>query len=100
MLLSEAQVRWCVRHKHVILQVANVDRCQVRGSLTILLCIDRQNAVVLLVEHRVAALTVCFVLALVHIVDDQNVVANTESLCVKLLTANVTDADVDVLAIF
>ena len=88
-----------MRHKHVVLKVANVDWSQVRGSLTIFLCVDRQNAVILLVKHRVATLTVRFVLTLIHIVDDQNIITNTESLCVKLLTAHVTDADVDVLAI-
>ena len=44
------------------------------------------------------ALAIAFVLSLVHILNDQNIVLYLKGVSVKLLTANVADADVDVVA--
>ena len=58
---------------------------------------NRQNAIELLVEQCNRALAVAFVLPLIHILNDQDIVLDLKGLSVKFLTADISDTDVNVV---
>ena len=57
---------------------------------------NRQNTVELLVHESKGTLAVGLVLSLIDVLHDQHVVLYLQSVSIKLLTAHITNADVNV----
>lgn len=86
--------------QHVLFEVRDVDWCK---FIHLASCIvfghsNGEHTVVLLVQKRVRSFTVCFVLPLVNIFNDQHVVLDLQGASVKFLAAYISDADIDVVA--
>ena len=78
MVLGELEAFGAVGHKHVILQIRYVDGRQIVSSLIhTSLHMDSHYAIILLMEQSVTSLTVAFMLPLIHVVNNQDVIFYT-----------------------